>query len=196
VVVDVRRTGPSGVFNIGRSPGADIEITAPVNTTFRLVSSNGRIEIDGIHASGSLDTSNGKIVARNIFGDLQADTSNGAVEIEYYEGSARLETSNGSITVTSGKGEFDMETSNGRIELEAELVPGGNNRIRTSNGSVTVTVLGTPSLDVDVTTSNGSINNSHPILSSGPGRNSLRGQIGDGKAGLVIRTSNGSATIN
>ncbi len=196
VVVDVRRTGPSGVFNIGNSPGADIEITAPVNTAFRLVTSNGRIEIDGFQASGSLDTSNGKIVVRNLVGDLQADTSNGAIEIDGYEGSARLETSNGSITVTDGKGEFDVETSNGRIEVEAELMPEGRNRMRTSNGSVTVTLLGIPSIDLDVTTSNGSIKNRYPILTTGPVRNSLRGEIGDGEAGLVIRTSNGSATID
>jgi DUF4097 and DUF4098 domain-containing protein YvlB len=195
VIVDVRRTGPSGVFNIGNSPGADFEITAPVNTAYRLVTSNGRIEIDGFQASGSLDTSNGKIVARNIVGDLQADTSNGAIEIDGYEGSAGLETSNGSITVTDCRGEFDVETSNGRIEVETELVPDGNNRMRTSNGSFTVTVLGTPSIDLDVATSNGSIKNRYPILTTGPSRDSLRGEIGDGEAELVIRTSNGSATI-
>lgn len=196
IIVDVRRTGPSGVFNIGNSPGADIEITAPVSTAYRLVTSNGQIEINGLEASGSLDTSNGRIVARDIVGNLQAVTSNGAIEIDDYEGSARLETSNGSITVTDSKGEFDVETSNGRIEVEAELVPNGYNRMRTSNGSVTVTLLGTPSIDLDVTTSNGEIKNRYPILTTGPSRNSLRGEIGDGEAGLVIRTSNGSTTIN
>lgn len=56
-------------------------ITNPRNTTCRLRTSNGRIEIDGIHASSSLDTSNGEIVVLDLVGDLQGDTSNGAIDI-------------------------------------------------------------------------------------------------------------------
>jgi len=99
------------------------------------------------------------------------------------------------VSVENGVGSFDVETSNGRITIDAELLAGGTNRMRTSNGSITVTLLGEPSIELDASTGNGSVSSDHPILTTNSGDHHLRGTIGGGAAGLVIRTSNGSATI-
>ena len=167
-----------GIFNFGGSPGAAIEITAPSNARVELRTSNGRIEVYGMHQSGSLRTSNGKIVLEDVTGDFD------------------ISTSNGRVTIARATGTFDVETSNGRIKFDGELAPGGDNRMTTSNGSVEIKLTGRPSVELDASTSNGSVTTRLPILTTSAGdKHHLVGTIGAGDAELFVRTSNGSVTI-
>ena len=178
VIIVVAKTDDGGIFDFGDSPNAEIEITAPSNTRFELKTSNGGIDVYGIHQSGTMRTSNGKVVLDNVSGDFD------------------IVTSNGGIIITRAIGSFIVETNNGGIEFDGELVPGGDNKMTTSNGSVDITLQGTPSVKLDGSTSNGSIDTGHPILTSSPGdRHHLVGAIGRGEAALLVRTSNGSVTI-
>ena len=176
VSVEAKEKGRS-ISIFGRSPGAEIEVTVPVQTIVELRTSNGSIEIYGIERSGTLRTSNGKIVMENVKGDFDADTSNG------------------SITVSTMEGTVKLETSNGRINFTGELTPGGINEMKTSNGSITVSLEGEPSVELDASTSNGSVSSKLPILASSTGDNHLAGSIGNAEAKLNIRTSNGSVTV-
>ena len=167
-----------GIFNLGESPGADIEITAPSNTRLELRTSNGRVEVYGMHQSGTVRTLNGKIVMEDVIGNFE------------------LSTSNGGVTITLASGTFDVETSNGRIEFDGELTSGGNNRMTTSNGRVEIKLQGTSSVKLDASTRNGSVTARLPILTTSPGdERYLVGAIGASDAELFIRTSNGSITI-
>ena len=66
----------------------------------------------------------------------------------------------------------------------------------TSNGGITITLKGTPSVNLDASTSNGSITTKLPILTTSTGdEDHLVGTIGAGDADLFVRTSNGSVTI-
>lgn len=174
VELEVQRRG----FFFGQGPGADIEITAPSNTLVELRTSNGTVELYGMHRSGTLRTSNGKIVMEDVSGDFD------------------VHTSNGSVTIAQATGTFDVETSNGRIVFNGEMVSGGNNRMKTSNGSVEVTLQGTPSVELDASTSNGSIITRLPILTTFSGdEHHIVGTIGTGDADLFVRTANGSVTV-
>ncbi len=179
-IVSVKAKSKDGfrLFDFGQSPGADIVITTPSNTTVDLRTSNGRIVIRGIQASGSLETSNGRVVMEDVDGVFDVSASNGA------------------ITVQGAKGTFDLETNNGSIEFSGEIVSGGTNSMRTSNGNITLTLEGEPSLDVDASTSNGTVFSSFPITTTSTGdKNKLAGIIGTGEAKLNIDTSNGSIRI-
>ena len=177
ISVEAKEKSP-GIFNFGESPGADIAITAPSNTRVELRTSNGRVEVHGMHQSGTVRTSNGKIVMEDVMGDFD------------------ISTSNGGVTIALGSGTFDVDTSNGRIEFDGELAPGGNNRMTTSNGSVEIKLQGTPSVKLDASTGNGSITTRFPILTASPGdERHLVGTIGNGDAELLVRTSNGSIMI-
>jgi len=179
----------------GFGTGADVTITVPTSTVVDLDTSNGRIEVAGIHGSGSLNTSNGRIVLEDVVGDFVGDTSNGSITIDRMEGSARLSTSNGGVDVQDVVGEFDIETSNGRISFSGELIPGGRNRLESSNGRVTVELQGVPSVTVDASTSRGDVTSALPVLVTVMRDKQLKGTIGDGEADLRIRTSNGDITI-
>lgn len=181
------------IFGFG--PGTDLVITVPTNTVVDLDTSNGRIELTGIHGSGSLDTSNGSITLVDVVGDFVGDTSNGSITIDTMEGSARLQTSNGKVDVRDVIGEFDIESSNGRITFSGELLPGGRNRLESSNGRVEVELEGIPSVTLDASTSHGDVSSDLPILVTVMKEKELTGTIGDGEADLLIRTSNGDITI-
>jgi len=179
----------------GFGPGTDLVITVPINTVVDLNTSNGRIELRGIHGSGSLNTSNGRIVLEDVIGDFEGDTSNGAITIDTMQGSARLHTSNGKVDVRDVIGEFELESSNGGISFSGELLPGTRNRLETSNGRVEVELLGVASVTLDASTSRGDVNSELPILITVFRDKDLKGTIGDGEADLRIRTSNGDVTI-
>ena len=161
----------------GQSPGADIEVTVPARTGVRLHTANGRIEVRNVQESGEVDTTNGKIVLLNVKGDFDAETTNGSIEVEGLEGTVVLKTTNGGIT------------------FAGELEPGSKNELRTANGGVTVNLEGEPSVVLDASTSNGSVTSKLPILATSTGDNHLTGTIGDGAAGLLIRTANASITV-
>ena len=167
-----------GIFNFGESPGADIEITAPSNTKVELRTSNGRVEVYGMHQSGTVRTTKGSIVMDDVTGKFNVSTTNG------------------SVAIALARGTFDVETVNGRIEFDGEIAPGGDNRMTTVNGSVEIKLQGTPSVKLDASTRNGSVTTRLPILTTSPGdKRHLVGTIGAGDAELFVRTSNGSVTI-
>ena len=178
-----------------RNAGADIVVSVPAETEVELKTSNGRIEIQGLEAPGTLRTSNGRVVMKQLEGDFDARTSNGPIEVTSMEGEATLATSNGPVTLDKVKGAFDVDTSNGNISFSGEMTAGGDNRLKTSNGSVTVGLEGTPSVKLDASTSRGEVTNELPIDASKTKKQELVGTIGEGEAELVIRASNGSVTI-
>ena len=176
VTVHAEATGSRFGFN--KSSNVDFEISVPVKTELELNTSNGRIEVFGIQSNGRLRTSNGRIVIENAGGDFDAHTSNG------------------SIVVTSFRGAVDLGTSNGGITFDGELLQDSRNEMTTSNGSVQVTLRGTPNMDIDASTSHGTVTIRLPLaktilLTS----TQLIGTIGEGGAVLTIRSSNGSIVI-
>ncbi len=175
--------------------GADITITAPANSDVELATSNGIISLNGIEGTGTLRTSNGMISLENVNGDFDGTTSNGRIEVDTMEGTGYFRTSNGGVDLQGVTGEFDADTSNGGISFSGNLTVGGNNRLVTSNGNVVVELLGTPSVSLDASTSNGDVTCELPITATVTGDEHLVGTIGDGEADLYIHTSNGDVTI-
>ncbi|MCI0439238.1 MAG: DUF4097 domain-containing protein [Chloroflexi bacterium] len=177
VIVKAEQKGGFNI-NLGQSPGARIEIAAPSNTSFDISTSNGIVEVRGLEEDGEIRTSNGRIV------------------VEGARGVVRAGTSNGTIQVTDFVGSIDLSSSNGRISFAGALEPGSENEMTTSNGDISVELDGTTGVELDASTSNGRITSDLPITISGEFSDErLSGVIGNGGAKLVIRTSNGSVTV-
>ena len=189
---------PPGIRNLSlvNSPGADLTIITPSSTFVSLFAGNGDIEIEGMKASGNIQTSNGRISMSNVRGHFDGTTNDGDISINNMEGTAGLETFDGGVWVENGKGEFDLESSNGEIFFQGELISGGKNGFYTSNGGVTVKLKGEPSIRLVATARNGIVSNSIPIRSNSPNNRSLSGIIGRGEAELIIQASNGSVNLD
>jgi hypothetical protein len=161
----------------GKSPGADIVVTVPADTTVKLTTNNGPIVVRGVEQSGNVGT------------------SNGLIELIGVKGTFVAETSNGHITVNDAVGSVMLETTNGAINFAGEMTAGGRNIMKTSNGSIDIALQGTPSVEVDATTNNATIRSDIPINTSSTKSTKLEGTIGSGEANLTAETSNGSIVI-
>ncbi len=195
----VVRTRPSGKRSfLGwrfLNRGAHIRISAPSKANVDVHTSNGRAVLRGIEGVGTLRTSNGRIEADGLKGKFDMSTSNSRIEAARVEGDFRLESSNGRITVWDGQGAFDAQTSNGSIRFRGEILPLGESRLATSNGSINVALRGEPSLRVSASTSNGSVTCRREEIRGEGKKRQLEGVIGGGEAVLILKTSNGSITI-
>ena len=180
VTVKKRRAGESWWSRLwGRSGASDIVVAVPRTSNVDIRSSNG------------------DITAHRVAGEIILRTSNGDVEAGDGDGAYDLHSSNGDITVAAGQGEFNLHTSNGDIRFAGDPVDGTENRLRTSNGNITARLTGeSPSVRVSASTSNGSVHLERNVaVSELTGKNRLEGVIGDGAAGLTLKTSNGTVTI-
>ncbi len=165
-------------INLGQSPGARFEITAPASTMVNISTSNGHVEVRGLGEGGEVRTSNGRIFLEGARGAFEAGTSNGPIQVRDFAGS------------------IDLSTSNGPISFAGALEPGSENEMTTSNGDISVELAGTTGVELDASTSNGRITSDLPIaISDEFSDERLSGVIGNGGAKLMIRTSNGSVTV-
>ena len=197
VTVMARPRGKRSIFGWFGGKGHRIVVTAPPATTIDLESTNGRLEVRGVHGGGTVRTTNGRIDVRDALGDFEATTTNGRIEVHDLRGTASLQTTNGRISLDDVVGEAKATTTNGSISFEGELLPGGQSELVTSNGSVAVRLRATPSVRLDAATTNGSVASSITLTAtSRHEKRRLVGVIGDGEAELVIRTTNGSVQID
>ena len=196
ITITARATGgTASTFLSGQGPGADMELTVPAGTALDLETSNGLVQLTGVRVSGKARTSNGAIILKDAVGDFELTTSNGSIEVTDFDGTAMLRTSDGAVTITDAVGVFDVETSNGGIDFSGELAPGSASRFVTSNGGVAVALGGDPSLDLDASTSNGRVFSRLPLVPVVAEESRLVGTYGEGGTELLIRTSNGSITL-
>ena len=138
----------SSLWNSRKGPQANTEITAPSATRVELQNSNCGVEVHEMQRSSTIKSSNGAIAVKDLSGKFEVDTSNGMV------------------TVERAVGTFQIKTSNGEIQFDGELVAGGDNHFKSSNGSVDMKLQGTLSMELDTSTSNGSITTESPILTT------------------------------
>ncbi len=175
VTVVAKRVGAG--FHFGRSPGAKIQLVVPAHAVIKAHTSNGPITITGVIGSGDLDTSNGKITITDVDGNFDSSTSNGSVEM------------------SNVSGQYNAESSNGKIRFSGSFTAGSDNRFKTSNGSIDVMFQGDPNVELDASTSNGTVESGRSILAVTTEKKHLAGKYGDGSASLILRTSNGSIDI-
>jgi DUF4097 and DUF4098 domain-containing protein YvlB len=196
--VEAKRKGKIGIFQfIGMHRGTHISATVPTNAEVAIHTSNGRILLKKVEGKVSLQTSNGRIMIDDVKGSIEARTSNSCIEAFRVSGDVDLHTSNGRITIEEGNGTFNAVTDNGSVQFDGEFDSGGKNQLKTSNGSLKVRLRGEPSLKLEASTTNGSVNCSQPLSEQGlSGKNHLAGTIGSGDASLTLRTTNGSISVD
>jgi DUF4097 and DUF4098 domain-containing protein YvlB len=187
------------------------DVRVPKNTVLEIRTSGGRIEVGSIGRDADLRTSGGSITVSGLNGRLLAHTSGGPIQVKEIEGNAELQTSGGGIDATSVDGSLFAHTSGGPIHLEritgridAHTSGGGitavlskNNfhggAISSSGGSISVAVDPAANLEINASTSGGSVRSDLPIRVTGEiSRHSLHGTLNSGGATLDVHTSGGS----
>jgi hypothetical protein len=123
---------------------------------------------------------------------------NGGVEVVGVEGGVRATTVNGTVDASRIGGEVNAETVNGTVEVSmARIDPDSRNRLDTTNGTVRLTLPPDASAEVEAGTVNGSAHCDFALAEGASvGRRKVSGRIGQGGARFVLRTVNGTASVD
>jgi len=159
-----------------RSPGgADLVVSVPVDTSLKLNSTNGSIQVNGVHGEIDAGARNGGIELLNVSGTVLADSRNGTIKVTLdHVDPAKpqaFSSVNGTIDVTlpadlkaslkmrSSRGsiysDFDVNVTTGRASTQKNNTPDGKFRVEFDR-TVLATING-GGADMTFTTVNGSI---------------------------------------
>jgi len=170
-------------------------VRAPAGTQVDIETRRAPISVQGLAGGGALRTTDGTVRLDGAGGRLAATTTNGAITARGFHGTADFQTTNGAIDVRGSQGGFNLKTTNGAIDLDAELHAGVPQRLEVTNGAVTVHLRGEPNLRVDARTINGAVSVRRPLVANERAPHAVSGVIGSGDGELLVRSTNGSITI-
>jgi hypothetical protein len=158
--------------------------------------SGGSITVEGVQGDVRADTSGGSIEVSDVRGNVLADTSGGPIRIDDVSGDVRADTSGGSIRISGAGGEVIADTSGGGVTVTFTAGNASGGRVSSSGGGVRVRLDPSVSLDIDASTSGGSVVADLPITVQGRvSKTTLQGRLGSGGATLKLRSSGGPIHI-
>src|SRR5713101_1199806 len=176
-----------------------------------------RIELVVPHeANLDVHTGDGHVTAREVTGDIRFDTGDGNVMGTDLRGNVRIHTGDGHIEGAGYDGMLDADTGDGHMRIRgrfdglklhtgdgsvtADAMAGSKMTSewsqRTGDGSITLRLPDGFSAELDAHTGDGTISSQIPITMSGAiNRSTLRGNMNNGGATLLVRTGDGSIRI-
>jgi DUF4097 and DUF4098 domain-containing protein YvlB len=195
----------------------DYEITVPPDTQVRSRTGSGNQTLEGLHGtidlqSGSgdvqltrlqgdfhVETGSGNVHARDISGPLRARAGSGDFDIdENGAGDVEVRTGSGNITVRNVNGAFRGEAGSG--DITADGTPKSSWTVHTGSGNVRLRFPSDAALDVDVSTSSGTINMDQPVTTTVVGRvqesrKTISGKVRGGGPLVSVKTGSGDVHI-
>ncbi len=94
-----------------------VEVNVPRNSSLRLTTGDGRLEVEGVNGSMNLTTGDGRIDVRNAHGRLSARTGDGRIEVQNFEGNVDAHTGDGRIYLDGRFSGLEADTGSGSIML-------------------------------------------------------------------------------
>ena len=201
-----------------RNLSIDYEITVPADTTVRTHSGSGDQSVDGIQKNVDLESGSGDMRLNDLNGEVRVHTGSGNVQADLVAGPVDAEAGSGDIRVRSkGPGDIHVHTGSGNIEvrdingaLRAEAGSGditvdgtqtGAWEIRTGSGDVSLRLPSEASFDLDVSTSSGTLDVTHPVTMTIQGRvrehpHTMSGKVHGGGPLLSVHTGSGDVRID
>jgi hypothetical protein len=166
------------VITVRRNPGnGDVFIQVPVDTSLKLHTLQGGIDVEGVHGEVEVHTLNGHLTLNNVSGTVTADSQNGPIKVsmDSVDGSKPLafSTLNGVVDLTFPpdlKADLTVKSSRGPVYSDFDVTLGGSRAITERNGSSD----GRYRIRID---------------------NTIRGSINGGGVDLTIHTLNGGVYI-
>jgi hypothetical protein len=180
VELDVRVSHHSFVLGFGaRSVRVELQVPRDIRSEIR--TGDGSIRVQGLHGETRLTTGDGSIEAQSLDGSLDARTGDGRVRVH-----GRFDM----LTLHTGDGSVEVEASQGS-KMTSEW------SVRTGDGHVMLRLPSDFSAELDVRTGDGHIRSDLPVSNTGRlgGDHALRGKLNAGGLPLMIRTNDGSITL-
>jgi hypothetical protein len=159
-------------------------------------SSGGRVEVRDLRGDLRLSSSGGGVYATAVQGEVEAWSSGGSVHLEQVAGSVRARSSGGGVTIRGAGGRVKASSSGGSVAVSFAAGNAHGGDIESSGGGVEVRVDPAVGLDVDATSSVGTVSCDLPVTGQGKssGR-SIHGALHGGGERLHVRSSGGGIRI-
>jgi hypothetical protein len=140
---------------------------------------SGSVTVDGVRGDNlSMDTGSGTMTVSNVdVKRLSADVGSGGIRL------SRIKASQ--VNLDAGSGGIDVDL----LSVVEELL------VDAGSGGVTIRLPAAQGASVDIETGSGGITSDFAVQTSRFSRNSLRGQIGDGRGRIRIESGSGRVQL-
>jgi DUF4097 and DUF4098 domain-containing protein YvlB len=191
-----------GVHVNWRSSSVRVDVETPANLTLDAKSTDGNLTAAGLHGDLTIHTSDGGQELTGLSGNLKLHSSDGHLRVRDASGTLEARSSDGNQDIAGTFSSLQLHSSDGSITLE--LAEGSHlnsdSRIESSDGSVTLRVPKSLPAELAISTSDGSIQSTLPLVvdgynSKGNSGHSIRGKFNGGGSLLTIHTSDGSVHL-
>jgi Putative adhesin len=179
-----------------------VDVETPANLTLDARSADGNLTATGLHGDLTIHTSDGKQVLTELSGNLKLHSSDGQLRVHNASGALEARSSDGNQDISGAFTSLQLHSSDGSITIE--LADGSHlssdSRIESSDGSVTLRLPKSYPAELAVSTSDGSIQSTLPLVvegfnSKGNSGHNIRGKFNGGGSLLTIHTSDGSVHL-
>ena len=146
-----------------------VYITVPVDTSLKLHTLSGGIDVDGVHGEVEVHTLNGHITVTNVSGTVTADSQNGEIKAIMDQVSNNkplaFSTLNGVVDLTLPadlKADLTVKSNHGAVYSDFDVTLGGSRNVRDGSNRIRIdsTIRGTINgggVDLTIHTLNGAV---------------------------------------
>jgi hypothetical protein len=179
-----------------------VDVETPANLALDARSADGTLTASDLHGDLTIHTSDGNQELTGVSGNLKLHSSDGHLHVRNASGTLEARSSDGGQDIAGSFTSLQLHSSDGSIVLE--LAEGSrlsvDSRIESSDGSVTLRVPKSFPADLEVSSSDGSIQSTLPLVvegynSKGNSGHNIRGKFNGGGSLLSIHTSDGSVHL-
>ena len=184
------------------SSSVHVDVETPANLTLDARCADGNLTAAGLHGDLTIHTSDGNQGLTGLSGNLKLHSSDGRLRVRNASGTLEARSSDGGQEIAGSFTSLQLHSSDGSITVE--LAEGSHlssdSRIESSDGSVTLRLPKSFPAELAVSTSDGSIQSTLPLVVEGynskdhSGHN-IRGKFNGGGSLLTIHTSDGSVHL-
>jgi len=192
-----------GVHINWHSSSVHVDVETPANLTLDARCADGNLTAADLHGDLTIHTSDGSQELTGVSGNLKLHSSDGRLLVRNASGTLETRGSDGNQDIQGGFTSLLLHSSDGSITLE--LGEGSHlssdSRIESSDGSVTLRLPKSFPAELAISTSDGSIQSTLPLVvdgynSKGNSGHSIRGKFNGGGSLLTIHTSDGSVHLS
>jgi Putative adhesin len=184
------------------SSSVRVDVEAPANLTLDARCADGNLTASDLHGDLTIHTSDGSQELNGVSGNLKLHSSDGHLRVRNGGGALEARSSDGNQEIAGSFTALQLHSSDGSITVE--LADGSHlssdSRIESSDGSVTLRLPKGFPAELAVSTSDGSIQSTLPLVvegfnSKGNSGHNIRGKFNGGGPLLTIHTSDGSVHL-
>jgi hypothetical protein len=175
----------------------DYDIQVPGGCSLKVNAVSADIDVEGTNGSACLESVSGSLNLRGAQGDIGLTSVSGSITAFALQGDLDASSTSGEVSVLDSQlRRFTLSTVSGSMSVDTPLTRDETYRISTVSGNLKLRVPANSGATLQLNSISGSVRGDGIFHeSSGPGRRSWTGAIGDGGAHIEMSSVSGNMTI-